>query len=454
MVAQEASSAPKTPSKAWVMLIAVFLLSIAVPIIWFSLPPLATTIQAIPTGTPAFDAMQQDPGSKSVLFGNLMSILSVFALIAAFLTGPFVKKAGVKTVLITGGALVTIGGALSALSGESYAFMTVARAVTGLGVGFVAVSSPTAISLWFSDKSRAFAIAIWSTWVPIGMLISTNVIVNPMLAAQINFHSIFWVMTAIALVCTVIVIVVYRNPKKEEETGVSVEAVPFKKILPFIKQHQFIMLAIAWLAFNYINYCFTTYNVQFFQEGFGMNRADASMWGSIASALGILAPIFGAISDRINRNRKYLLIAAGMLFLLLTGVFGFRANFLGLSGMTLFAVYILFQFLGNAILVATVRPYVPLLVGKGGVTAVSFGLSIITMLQYAGQMFTGPVFGGIHDSAVAAGATSLAGWEQAANMGIIPVAIIALICCFFIKPSAAKEEVVKAEAPKQEASAG
>ncbi len=459
MVAQESTQA-KTSGRAWLMLVVIFLLSVAVPIIWFSLPPLATTIQGIGAPingaprVPAFDEMIANPATKGVLFGNLMSMLSVFALISAICTSPLVKRFGVKVVLVAGGLLVTIGACVSALSGESYNVMLASRCITGLGVGFVAVSSPTAISLWFSDKQRAFAIAIWGTWVPVGMLISTNAIANPMLAGmapaaqRTEFHNIFWVMAVIALICTILVLVIYRNPKKEEATEVSAEAVPFRKIVPYIKQHQFIMLCIAWLAFNYINYCFTTYNVQFFQDGFGMDRNDASMWGSIASALGICAPIFGFISDRINKNRKFLLISLGMLFLTLTGVFGFRPEIFGLSGTALFWVYMIFQFLGNAILVATVRPYVPLLVGKGGLTAVAFGLSMITFLQYGGQMFTGPVFGGIHDAVVAAGGTTLEGWTQAANMAIIPVGIVAFVCTFFIKPGLIKPETTGSGQPE------
>jgi hypothetical protein len=93
--------------------------------------------------------------------------------------------------------------------------------------------------------------------------------------------------------------------------------------------------------------------------------------------------------------------------------------------MALFAVYMVVQFLANAILVATCRPMIPLLVGRGGVTAVSFGLSMFAVLQYGGQMFM-PFYGKAIDSFGYATAT----WVVA-----FPVAAIGFITAFFVKPS-------------------
>ena len=90
-----------------------------------------------------------------------------------------------------------------------------------------------------------------------------------------------------------------------------------KSALPFLKSRQLIALGIAWLGFNYVNYCFVTFNVDFFQTGMGMNQSIAALIGSICSAAGIIAPLFGAVSDRINKNRKYLMIVFGCVGLLI-----------------------------------------------------------------------------------------------------------------------------------------
>jgi TRAP-type C4-dicarboxylate transport system permease small subunit len=79
-------------------------------------------------------------------------------------------------------------------------------------------------------------------------------------------------------------------------------------------------------------------------------------------------------------------------------------------------------------------------VGRGGVTAVSLGLSLITILQYVGQMLSALFFGiitkggGILPRAAGQPIGDLAGWASATWVGLVIPGTIALICCFFIKP--------------------
>jgi MFS family permease len=252
------------------------------------------------------------------------------------------------------------------------------------------------------------------------------------------------VASVVVLIALLLIIFMYKNPPKGQ-TEISTEAKPFKEILPLFKQHQVWMTMIPWCAFNYMNYCLNTYNPAFFAGGFGpgmFSGESANMWGSIANATAIIGPLFGFLSDRIHRNNKYLLIALGVLSLTLSGVLGFKTEILGLSGWPLFTIYIITLFIGNAILVAVVRPYIPLLVGRGGVTAISLGLSLITILQYVGQMLSALFFGlitkggGILPRAAGQPIGDLAGWSSATWVGLVIPGAIAFICCFFIKPPA------------------
>ena len=53
-----------------------------------------------------------------------------------------------------------------------------------------------------------------------------------------------------------------------------------------------------------------------------------------------------------------------------------------------FIPYVIFFCIGNMMLNACCRPLVPTFVFKGGATAVAFGLSFLTLGQYAGQIVT------------------------------------------------------------------
>jgi MFS family permease len=468
----------KASGKAWLMLVIVYLLSLAVPTLWFSLPPMLSdnTILAVFLG---------GDFTKISSVGQTMSMVSFGALIGAVFATFLVKKLNVKNTLVLGAILVIIGGILMALSAGSgqpgagnFTFLLTARFIVGLGVGLVGVTSPTAITTWFPGKVRGLAMGIWATWVPVAIILSTNLIVNPVKgmfpgASGAGDHGPFayslpqidwWIMVVLLIVTTLLVILIYRTP--DTNTGVSAETRPIREILPFFKQHQIIMLAIVWLAFNYVNYCFTTYSPIYFAGGFGdagmgvgagiMDNNQAAFWGSISSALGILAPIPAIIYDRLQRNRKWILIAFGALVLALTAFTGFRNELGPLSGWGIFYAYLACNAIGNMILVGSIRPYVPLLVGRGGATAVALGLSIVTFLQFAGQSVMATIFGG----AVAANggqlvssagqltalaaqgvdvAAALNAWGTACWIVVLPVGIVAFICAFFLKPPAVPE---------------
>jgi MFS family permease len=423
-------------SKAWFMFFIIWFLCFITPILWFSAPPLHNSIAGLLVNgqfmhEPGYDVFK-DSLANQALFGQTMSLIGTFAFFSAFAAGPLVKKLGVRPVMIFAVILLVASAVTSALSGSNYTILCVGRALLGLAVGFTWVSSPTALSFWFSEKNRALIMSLWGACVPLGGLAATNLVVNPMLRAGVDFHTIWWVMAGMCGVAALLVIFGYRDPQKEEGSEVSTHALSFREIWPILKQRQLLMVFIAWMAFTFINSTFN-YNVSFFQDSLSMDYLTANRWASIAIGAGICAPIFGFISDRINRYRRWILVSIGVLCLTLTGVFGFHVSLGPVSGGAIMAIYLVVLFTANGIMIATIRPYIPMLVGRGGVTAVSFGLSWLTLLQFGIQFFTAPVFGGIQDAAVAAGASSAAAWATAANFSIIPLGIIALICTFFIR---------------------
>jgi MFS family permease len=431
------ANAQKPGDKAWFMFVVIFILCFVTSILWFSAPPLHNSIAGLLVNgkfmhEPGYDVFKVSLANQA-LFGQTMSFVGLFALFSALAAAPLVKRFGVKAVMIFGALLVVISAVMSALSGSNYNIFLSGRALLGLAVGFIWVSTPTALSFWFREKNRALAMGLWGVCVPLGALTATNLIVNPMLKAGIEFHMVLWAIAGMSGVMALLIIVIYRDPQKEEGSEISTQALPFKEIWPIFKQRQLFMVFIAWMSFIFINSTFTSYNVSFFQDSLNMDYLTANRWASLAAAAGMSSPIFGFVGDRINRYRRWILVSIGVFCLMLSGIFGFHVSIGPITGGTLMAVYLVALFVANGVMNATIRPYIPMLVGRGGVTAVSLALSLLSLLQFGIQLFTAPVFGGIQDAAVAAGASSAAAWAAAANFGIIPLGIVAFICTFFIR---------------------
>ena len=153
------------------------------------------------------------------------------------------------------------------------------------------------------------------------------------------------------------------------------------------------------------------------------DAGTVALVNTLFSACGIIAPFFGIVYDKIQKYKKWLFVSFGALGIALMCVFGFKA-----WGEWTFWAYAVFQVLGNCIMIAGVRPYIPLLLGRGGATAVSFGFALVTFLQQLGNTISGVAF----SAAMGAGGTVEA-LSTASLITIVPVGIIGFICTLFIR---------------------
>jgi hypothetical protein len=291
------------------------------------------------------------------------------------------------------------------------------------------------------------------------MLIIYNT-ANPLISAMGDdgFHGLFWVITALLVVAFIILAIVYRQPREGEASPTLNKKVPLREALPHLLKPKLIALGLCWLCAMAINQCVTNYIVTFMQDGYNMSQPVAALLGSVASAAGIAAVIYGFIYDRVKLDRKYLTIVVAAGSLLLAMLLGFKpADLSSPLGMCQFVAYLVFMFIGNAGLIATIRPYVPLLVGKGGVTAIGYGIAAVTLLQYIGQMFqqvwamivdaiAGPTVAAAASAASKGGAavdpSVLAQYGNAfgvASWILVGIAAIGFIASLFLRVKAQKE---------------
>lgn len=280
-----------TPPYAWVILIIVFLASVAAPLNQNKVPPL------MPVLMDAFEITLSQAGL-------LMSVFSVTGLILALPTGIILQKIGPKvTGLIALGSLI-VGSALGAFSG-SMGLMLTSRVIEGVGMGLIAVVAPAVIALWFPPAKQGTPMGIWATWVPVGSVIM--LLLAPRLGLAAGWQSVWWLGAGFALVVFALYGFLLRMPAIPVESEISISQPP--RLSTALANKDIWLLALAFGCFNFVFLPLTTYYPTFLSKVRGYTLTEASTIASISTFLILIsAPLAGWLSDRIGSRKRVLTI--------------------------------------------------------------------------------------------------------------------------------------------------
>ena len=406
----------KTPAKAWLILAVTYFLSFMAPMCQFKVPPLASWI--IPTY-----------GLDGVTFGYLMSALSIIGVILAFPAAFIVRRLGLKNVVILSGVCFVAGAAMSAAN-TSLAVLYISRLIEGIGIGLVGVAAPTCVSIWFPEKTRGFALGIWATWMPVGTILMFNI--APTMATLWGFRSVFWMVAALSLVALILFALVFKLP--EGETGTSDVQGTLKENISLIKNKEMWLLGVVFFAMNFIIIGVTNsfYNT-FLVTVRGLDDVTAGSLTSLINVLGIVAIVsMGFVYAYLRDDQKRYSIMLGFALTIVAACIGFSDG-TGSDASTWF--YIISMALVSGLIAGTVRPFTPVIMG-GGAMGATMGMSILAFCQNLGAACGSPIFGWAYESL---------GWAHASYAILVPLAVIGLICAFFVVPKSYK----KAKAEKK-----
>lgn len=435
--AAAAGAAPmKTPSYAWPCLVVSLLCAVTLVWAWQWLPGITFPVfkEYLATNNPQF----QNPAMFGMM-SNTMGLVPIGAIIMALPTTFLVQKIGPKWATIIGMALGVIGTAICAFSVASdFTVFLVGRFIFGLALACTIVAGPTCVSIWFPSSTRGRAMAIWSIWAPVGIFTVNLFGGNVLSMCGGSVATMQWVWVACMVVTAVLMVIVFRDPKGDEVSEVAPERKRLRDVLPFFKSRQLWCLIFMFAVFNYMNYAFSQYLKTWLAMpldagGLGWDPGMAGLIGGALCACGILGPIGGWILDKLPKEKKYFAVVAGIISLTVCSCLAF------LNDMPIFACYALFFCIGNMMLNGCCRPMVPGLVFRGGATAVSFGLSFLTLGQYLGQIPTSYAF------AFGEGA----GWTYNEIMlfCFVPVGVVGIILSLFMRPGKPKAAEGKSGAP-------
>lgn len=152
-----------------------------------------------------------------VSYSELGVLIGIYLLPGALFAIPggwLGKRFGDKPVVLSGLAMMTLGGLLMALS-ESYPGMAAGRLISGLGAVLLNVLVTKMVADWFSEQRIATAMGILiSSW-PLGIAIAL-VTLGP-LQDLIGLKLTFFVPVALCAIAWVLIASIYSNPPESGE---------------------------------------------------------------------------------------------------------------------------------------------------------------------------------------------------------------------------------------------
>lgn len=405
----EASADAKVPARAWAVLAVTYFASFMAPMAQFKVPPLAGQI------IPFF---QMD----GAMFGMLMSSLAIIGVILAFPAAFICRGIGLKATMLVSVACLCAGSLLG-FATDNLGVLIVSRMIEGIGIGLVGVAAPTCITIWFPENRRGLALGIWTTWVPVGIILMFNT--APSIAAAWGFKSVFLIVGVLAAVAFVLFALVFRLP--EGEDGDITAGGSFIDGFRFLKNRNIWLLGIVFFCFCATSLGVTnTFWQTFLETERGFDPATSGFVTSMCTTIGIPLQIFiGWLTDHVSpRNRRYLLVlmcvVMGASYIIMFDT-GSMAN-------VAMWTFVVLQALGAALTAGSCRPMAPALVG-GGALGAAMAMAVLQLMQNLGSAIMSPLFGFAKDAI---------GWQDASVFLQVPLIVIALVCAFFIVPKQEK----------------
>ncbi len=151
------------------------------------------------------------PGADLALAGVAFGI---YALVQSVLQIPFgwlSDKIGRKPVLIIGLSLFAIGSLVCGMA-ENINELIIARVIQGAG----AVSSVAIASLGDVTRSEVRAQAFTIVGITIGAAFLIAIIIGPLLAAEIGFSALFYILAALGILAILVTIIFFPKIEKKE----------------------------------------------------------------------------------------------------------------------------------------------------------------------------------------------------------------------------------------------
>lgn len=288
------------PNYAWVILIIVYLATIAAPLNQSKVPPL------LPILIDSFHLSLSQAGM-------LMSVFAISGFILAIPAGIIINLLGPKVTGLAALVALSIGAVLGAISITITQFF-VSRFMEGIGFGLLAIVAPAIIAMWFPPHRRGFPIGIWATWVPIGRLLM--LLIAPIIAISLDWQAVWWIGAGYSLFMLILFGLFIRRPPTQAGKQEGENLATWAKVLA---NRDIWFLGLVFCCFSSTLITIGTFFPTFLSQVRGYSLTQAAWIYSLLMGMVLIsAPIAGRISDKIGSRKlvfsiPFLIIAVMML---------------------------------------------------------------------------------------------------------------------------------------------
>src|SRR5205814_5440079 len=140
--------------------------------------------------------------------GTVIGLYLLPGTVVAAPSGVLGQRFGAKSVVILGLALMAIGGVMSA--SESFPLALIGRLIAGVGGIALSIMLTKMVTDWFAGKEIVTAMSLLIASWPLG--IGLALMSFPLVATAWSWHAVMWLVAAFAVVCLVLVALLYRDP--------------------------------------------------------------------------------------------------------------------------------------------------------------------------------------------------------------------------------------------------
>ncbi len=365
---------------------------------------MALAFQSVP---PVIPLIIEDLKISHAQAGLLMGLFFLPGVFLSIPVGFLSDKYKARNIIVPSLLLIILGSAMVALS-PSYGLVTAGRFITGIGALSTSIVIPTIIARWFLGKELGLSMSLFHTGVPLGAVISFNVM--PALAGIFGWRSSQWFVALFSLAALIVFLIIFidfpSEVRKENRSG-------HKSLAGVLKIGPAIwLLGLIWMLYTSSVSAFMSFSTDFLvRNGFSITTAGFAS-GLLPGATLLSTPVVGLLIDRFQSQKLFI----GSCGLILTGFYFVIFNFPGSSLPLLFIMGIF-----SSLLPPSVSTLIQQQIKEG---KLGFAFGLTNTLSNAGGLLSPYIAGYLRDYS---GSYLLSFWFYSFLSILITVLVIVLV---------------------------